>query len=81
MKGASIFDKVRKTASLKSGGCIAHKFAGFAARQLLRGTKRGINAYRWMAESAFSCIKRIFGEHIICKVVNKLLLKALTAKL
>jgi hypothetical protein len=35
---------------------------------------------RWMAESAFSCIKRIFGEHVKSvrwkNMVNELLLKA-----
>jgi transposase len=36
--------------------------------------------YRWMAESAFSSLKRIFGEYIISarwkNIVNELLLKA-----
>ena len=36
--------------------------------------------YRWMAESAFSSIKRVFGEHITSvkwkNIVSELLLKA-----
>jgi transposase len=36
--------------------------------------------YRWMAESAFSSIKRVFGEHISSikwgNIVKELLLKA-----
>ena len=53
--------RVRKNASLKGGGCMPRKFAlvlqlGNAERRKERGY-----GYRWMAESAFSCIKRIFG--------------------
>ncbi len=43
------------------------------------GGERGYG-YRWMAESAFSSIKRVFGEHITSvkwrNIVNELLLKA-----
>jgi hypothetical protein len=56
--------RVRKNASLKGGGCMPRKFA--IALQLGNdGLKkeRGYG-YRWIAESAFSCLKRTFGEYI-----------------
>jgi hypothetical protein len=72
--------KVRKNASLKGGGCMPRKFA--VVEQLGNGNwkhEKGYG-YRWMAESAFSCLKRIFGEHITSvkwsNIVNELLLKA-----
>ena len=56
--------RVRKNASLKGGGCMPCKFA--VMEQLGNDgwkKKRGYG-YRWMAESAFSCLKRTFGEYI-----------------
>jgi hypothetical protein len=72
--------RVRKNASLKGGGCMPRKFAvveqlGNAGWRKVRGY-----GYRWMAESAFSSLKRIFGEYITSvrwkNIVNELLLKA-----
>jgi hypothetical protein len=72
--------RVRKNASLKGGGCMPRKFA--VVEQLGNSEwrrERGYG-YRWMAESAFSCLKRIFGEYICSirwkNIVQELLLKA-----
>jgi hypothetical protein len=72
--------RVRKNASLKGGGCMPRKFA--VVEQLGNGgwkRERGYG-YRWMAESAFSCLERTFGEYICAvkwsNIVKELLLKA-----
>jgi transposase len=72
--------RVRKNASFKGGGCMPRKFA--VALQLGNSQwrrERGYG-YRWMAESAFSCLKRVFGEYICAvkwpNIVKELLLKA-----
>ena len=72
--------RVRKNASLKGGGCMPRKFA--VLEQLGNEDWRKVRGYgyRWMAESAFSSLKRIFGEYITSvrwkNIVNELLLKA-----
>jgi hypothetical protein len=72
--------KVRKNASFKAGGCVPRKIA--VAEQLGNAgwKKEKGYGYRWMAESAFSSIKRVFGEYISSvkwkNIVNELLLKA-----
>jgi transposase len=72
--------RVRKNASFKGGGCMPRKFAvveqlGNADWRKMRGY-----GYRWMVESAFSSIKRVFGEYICAvkwpNIVRELLLKA-----
>jgi hypothetical protein len=72
--------RVRRNASFKGGGCMLRKFA--VVEQLGNPDwrrERGYG-YRWMAESAFSCIKRVFGEYICAvkwpNIVKELLLKA-----
>src|SRR5665647_1289903 len=72
--------RVRKNASLKGGGCMPRKFA--VVEQLGNDCwkKEKGYGYRWMAESAFSCLKRTFGEYICAvkwsNIVKELLLKA-----
>jgi hypothetical protein len=56
--------RVRKNSSLKGGGCLPRKFA--VVEQLGNADwrrKRGYG-YRWIVESAFSSIKRVFGEYV-----------------
>jgi len=72
--------RVRKNSSFKSGGCMARKFA--VVEQLGNSDwrrERGYG-YRWIVESAFSSIKRVFGEYICAvkwiNIVKELLLKA-----
>ena len=72
--------RVRKNASLKGGGCMPRKFA--VVEQLGNSKWRCERGYgsRWMAESAFSSLKRVFGEYITSvrwkNIVNEMLLKA-----
>jgi transposase len=79
-RGIDPLIRVRKNASFKGGGCMPRKFA--VALQLGNPgwrRERGYG-YRWMAESAFSSIKRVFGEYICAvkwpNIVKELLLKA-----
>jgi hypothetical protein len=72
--------RVRKNASLRARGCMLRKLA--VVEQLGNSDwrrERGYG-YRWMAESAFSCLKRVFGEYICAvkwpNIVKELLLKA-----
>lgn len=72
--------RVRKNASLKSGGCMPRRFAvifQLGNPDWRRGSGYG---YRWMVESAFSSIKRVFGEYICAvkwpNIVKELVLKA-----
>jgi len=72
--------RVRKNASFKADGCMPRKIA--VIEQLGNdGWRREKGyGYRWMVESAFSCLKRTFGEYICAvkwlNIVKELLLKA-----
>jgi len=71
--------KVRRNSSTKARGCYARRLA--VIEQLDEGWKKKHGyGMRWMAESAFSCIKRMFGEHIRSvrggNIVKELILKA-----
>ncbi len=72
--------RVRKNASLKGGGCMPRKFAVVEQLGNDGWRKEKGYGYRWMAESAFSCLKRTFGEYICAvkwsNIVKELLLKA-----
>jgi len=79
-RGIDRLIRVRKNASFKGGGCMPRKFA--VVEQLGNANwrrERGYG-YRWMVESAFSSIKRVFGEYICAvkwpNIVKELLLKA-----
>jgi hypothetical protein len=72
--------RVRKKASFKAGGCMPRKIAVVEQLGNPQWKKEKSYGYRWMAESAFSSIKRVFGEHIVSikwkNIINELLLKA-----
>jgi hypothetical protein len=74
--------KVRKNSSVKNNGkCIPRKLSVIQQlKDLKRWKKRHGYGMRWMAESAFSSIKRTFGEHVLSikwkNIVNELMLKA-----
>jgi transposase len=79
-RGIDPLIRVRKNSSLKGGGFMPRKFA--VVEQLGNAdwrSERGYG-YRWMVESAFSSIKRVFGEYICAvkwpNIVKELLLKA-----
>ncbi len=72
--------RVRKNASLKGGGCMPRKFAVVEQLGNVNWRRKRGYGYRWMVESAFSSLKRIFGEYICAvkwpNIVKELLLKA-----
>ena len=69
-----------QNASSKLRGCMPRRLA--VLEQLGNAEWRRERGYghRWMAESAFSCLKRTFGEYICAvkwpNIVKELLLKA-----
>jgi hypothetical protein len=72
--------RVRKNASLKADGCLPRRFAVEEQFGNSDWRKERGYGYRWMAESAFSSLKRVFGEYICSvkweNIVKELLLKA-----
>jgi hypothetical protein len=81
--GAEPFIKVRSNASSNAHGCMPRKMVVVVEQlqDVKRWKRRHRYGMRWrMAESAFSCIKRIFDEHVKSvrwkNMVNELLLKA-----
>jgi hypothetical protein len=72
--------RVRKNASWKGGGCMPRKFAVVFQLGNPNWRRESGYGYRWMVESAFSSIKRVFGEYICAvkwpNIVKELLLKA-----
>jgi transposase len=72
--------RVRKNASWKGGGCMPRKFAVLEQLGNSEWRRDSGYGYRWMVESAFSSLKRVFGEYITSvrweNIVNELLLKA-----
>jgi len=80
-KGIEAAIKVRKNASNRAGGCILRKLT---AQEYLHDPKtwKRNHGYgqRWIAESAFSSLKRTFGEYVSAKTMrnmtNEIMLKA-----
>lgn len=74
--------KVRRNSSVKNNiKCIPRKLSVIQQlKDLKRWKKRHRYGMRWMAETAFSSIKRTFGEHVSSvkwnNIVNELMLKA-----
>ncbi|MEJ7642770.1 MAG: IS5 family transposase [Candidatus Nitrosocosmicus sp.] len=74
--------RVRRNSSVKNNAkCIPRKLPVMQQlKDLKRWKKRHGYGMRWMAESAFSSIKRTFGEHVSSvkwnNIVNELMLKA-----
>jgi transposase len=74
--------KVRKNSSIKNNtNCTPRKLSVIQQLDdLKRWKKKHGYGMRWMAESAFSSIKRTFGEHVSSvkwnSIVNELMLKA-----
>ena len=74
--------KVRKNSSVKNNAkCISRKLSVIQQiDDIKQWKKRHGYGMRWMAESAFSSIKRTFGEYVSSvkwnNIVNELLLKA-----
>jgi Transposase DDE domain len=73
--------KVRKNSSIKSMGCYARKMIVLQQLGDPDKWKHSVSyGRRWAAESVFSSMKRMFGEHVISikwkNIVNELLMKA-----
>jgi len=73
--------KVRKNASLRAKGCMPRKLSVIEQKEDFDGWKQKHGyGYRWIAESAFSSFKRMFGEHVKAvkwkNMVKELMLKA-----
>lgn len=73
--------KVRANSVQKAMGCTARKAAVIEQQKdLKRWKKKHHYGMRWMVESAFSALKRTFGEYVTSvrwkSIVNELMLKA-----
>jgi transposase len=74
--------KVRTNSSSKAMGCMPRKMVVVVEQlqDIKRWKRRHGYGMRWIVESAFSSIKRTFGEHVKSvrwkNMVNELLLKA-----
>ena len=73
--------KVRKNSSVKSMGCYTRKMVVLEQLSDLDKWKHSVSyGHRWAAETVFSSMKRMFGEHVISikwkNIVNELFMKA-----
>ena len=73
--------KVRGNTSSKAGGCVLRKLAAHGYLHDPESWKRKHGyGQRWIAESAFSSLKRTFGEYVSAKTMrnmaNEIMLKA-----
>jgi hypothetical protein len=65
MRGVEPAIRVRKNSSGKSGGCMPRKLVVAEYLGNPEAWKRRHRyGQRWMAESTFSSLKRLFGEHV-----------------
>ena len=57
--------KTRSNSKVRPTNCQARNMSVIRQQANFKRWKRRVNyGYRWMAETAFSSIKRMFGEHI-----------------
>ena len=57
--------KTRSNSKVKSTNCHARNMSVVSQQTNLKRWKRSVSyGYRWIAETAFSCIKRMFGEYV-----------------
>ena len=73
--------KTRSNSKVKSTNCYARNMSVVRQQANLKKWKRSVSyGYRWIAETAFSSIKRTFGEHVTARkfphMVKEILLKA-----
>ena len=73
--------KTRTNSKARSTNCYARNMSVLRQQTNLKRWKRSMSyGYRWMAETAFSSIKRTFGEHVTAKkfpyMVKEIFLKA-----
>ena len=80
-KGIEPAIKVRKNSSSRARGCQARKQTVLEYLRDPEAWKRRVGyGLRWMAETAFSTFKRLFGEHVMARqlsnMIREMLLKA-----
>jgi hypothetical protein len=73
--------KTRSNSKVRSTSCQARNMAVMRQQRNAKRWKRSVSyGYRWMAETAFSSIKRMFGEYVTARkfpyMVKEILLKA-----
>jgi hypothetical protein len=73
--------KTRSNSKVKSTNCHARNMSVLRQQRNLDRWKRSVSyGHRWMGETAFSSIKRMFGEHVTARkfpnMVKEILLKA-----
>ena len=60
--------KTRSNSKVKSTNCHARNMSVIKQQVNLKRWKRSASyGHRWMAETAFSSIKRMFGEHVTAR--------------
>ena len=60
--------KTRSNSKVKSTNCHARNMSVVKQQVNLKRWKRSVSdGHRWMAETAFSSIKRMFGEHVTAR--------------
>jgi hypothetical protein len=80
-KGVEAGIRVRRNSSRRARGCHARKMAVMEQLGDPEAWKRRVGyGGRWMAETAFSVIKRVFGEYVMARsfsnMVREMMLKA-----
>jgi hypothetical protein len=79
-KGIEPVIRVRRNSSRKAGGCMPRKLAAVEYLNDPEAWKRHHNyGQRWMVESAFSSLKRSFGEYVSAKKMENMI-RELTIK-
>jgi len=73
--------KTRRNSKVKSTNCSARNLSVLRQRTNLKGWKRSVSyGKRWMVETVFSCIKRMFGEYVNARkfhnMTKELIIKA-----
>ncbi len=73
--------KTRSNSKVKSANCQTRNMSGIRQQANLKRWKRSVSyRHRWIAETAFSSIKRMFGEYITAgkfpNMVKEIFLKA-----
>jgi hypothetical protein len=73
--------KVRRNSSGKSNGCYPRKLVVLQQMKNFKKWKHSVSyGHRWMAETVFSAVKRMFGEYVMARkypnMVKEMFLKA-----
>ena len=65
--------KTRRNSKVKSTNCYARNMSVLRQQTNLKRWKRSMGyGQRWMAETVFSCIKRMFGEYVNARKLHNM---------